>query len=64
MQGAAVLLSLLPPLEPGPILMTSIAFAFGSLPLAIATGADAASRICYRHGRGGGMVSATALTIL
>ena len=46
-----------------PILMTSIAFAFGTLPLAIATGAGAASRIAIGTAVVGGMVSATALTI-
>jgi multidrug efflux pump len=43
--------------------MTSIAFAFGSLPLAIATGASAASRIAIGTAVVGGIVGATALTI-
>ncbi len=46
-----------------PILMTSIAFALGSLPLAIAGGAGAASRIAIGTAVVGGMVSATALAI-
>ena len=46
-----------------PILMTSIAFAFGTLPLAIATGAGAASRIAIGTAVVGGIVGATALTI-
>ncbi len=46
-----------------PILMTSIAFALGSLPLAIASGAGAASRIAIGTAVVGGMVSATALAI-
>jgi multidrug efflux pump len=46
-----------------PILMTSIAFAFGSLPLAVASGAGAASRIAIGTAVIGGMLSATALAI-
>jgi hypothetical protein len=46
-----------------PILMTSIAFVFGSLPLAIADGARAASRIAIGTVVVGGMVSATVLAI-
>ena len=46
-----------------PILMTSIAFVFGSLPLAIADGAGAASRIAIGTAVVGGMVSATVLAI-
>jgi multidrug efflux pump len=47
-----------------PILMTSIAFAFGSLPLAIASGAGAASRIAIGTAVIGGMLSATARAIV
>lgn len=47
-----------------PILMTSIAFILGSLPLAIATGAGAASRHSIGTGVVGGMVSATFLAVL
>ncbi|HEU0195710.1 MAG TPA: efflux RND transporter permease subunit, partial [Nevskiaceae bacterium] len=46
-----------------PILMTSIAFIFGVLPLAIATGAGAASRTAIGTGVIGGMISATVLAI-
>ncbi len=46
-----------------PILMTSIAIVFGSLPLAIASGAGAASRIAIGTAVVGGMVSATVLAI-
>src|SRR5580704_11285772 len=46
-----------------PILMTSIAFVFGSLPLAIASGAGAASRVAIGTAVVGGMVSATVLAI-
>jgi hydrophobe/amphiphile efflux-1 (HAE1) family protein len=47
-----------------PILMTSIAFILGSLPLAIATGAGAASRHSIGTGVVGGMLSATFLAVL
>jgi len=47
-----------------PILMTSIAFVFGTFPLAIATGAGAASRIAIGTAVVGGMLSATVLAIL
>jgi multidrug efflux pump len=46
-----------------PILMTSIAFMFGTIPLAIATGAGAASRIAIGTAVVGGMLSATLLAI-
>ncbi len=46
-----------------PILMTSIAFVFGTFPLAIATGAGAASRIAIGTAVVGGMVTATVLAI-
>jgi multidrug efflux pump len=46
-----------------PILMTSLTFIFGVLPLAISTGAGANSRIAIGTGVMGGMFSATALAI-
>ncbi|MDG2535356.1 efflux RND transporter permease subunit [Sphingomonas sp. HITSZ_GF] len=46
-----------------PILMTSLAFIFGVLPLAIATGAGANSRIAIGTAVIGGMLTATALAI-
>jgi len=46
-----------------PILMTSLAFIFGVLPLAIATGAGAKSRIAIGTAVIGGMLTATALAI-
>ncbi|MFN6961542.1 MAG: efflux RND transporter permease subunit, partial [Rhodocyclaceae bacterium] len=46
-----------------PILMTSIAFIFGVLPLAISTGAGANSRHAIGTGVMGGMFSATALAV-
>jgi multidrug efflux pump len=46
-----------------PILMTSIAFVVGTIPLAIATGAGAASRIAIGTAVVGGMLSATLLAI-
>jgi multidrug efflux pump len=46
-----------------PILMTSIAFVFGTIPLAIATGAGAASRVAIGTAVIGGMLSATVLAI-
>ncbi len=46
-----------------PILMTSIAFMFGVLPLAISTGAGANSRHAIGTGVIGGMIAATFLAI-
>jgi multidrug efflux pump len=46
-----------------PILMTSLAFVFGVLPLAIATGAGAASRVAIGTAVMGGMITATVLAI-
>ncbi len=46
-----------------PILMTSIAFVFGTLPLAMATGAGAASRTAIGTAVVGGMLTATFLAI-
>jgi multidrug efflux pump len=46
-----------------PILMTSLAFIFGVLPLAIATGAGAHSRMAIGTAVIGGMVTATVLAI-
>lgn len=46
-----------------PILMTSLAFVFGVLPLAIATGAGAGGRIAIGTGVIGGMLTATALAV-
>lgn len=47
-----------------PIIMTSIAFIAGVLPLALSTGAGAASRNAIGTGVAGGMLSATFLAIL
>jgi multidrug efflux pump len=46
-----------------PILMTSFAFIFGVLPLAIATGAGANSRIAIGTAVVGGMLTATILAV-
>jgi hydrophobe/amphiphile efflux-1 (HAE1) family protein len=46
-----------------PILMTSLAFIFGVLPLAIATGAGAGGRTAIGTGVIGGMVTATVLAV-
>src|SRR5690606_21430504 len=46
-----------------PILMTSLAFMFGVLPLALASGAGAASRRAIGTGVLGGMLSATVLGV-
>ncbi len=47
-----------------PILMTSLAFVFGVLPLAISSGAGAASRQAIGTGVVGGMITATLLAVL
>jgi multidrug efflux pump len=47
-----------------PILMTSIAFMAGVFPLAISSGAGAASRHALGTGVLGGMITATALAVL
>jgi multidrug efflux pump len=46
-----------------PILMTSLAFIFGVLPLAISTGAGAQSRVAIGTAVVGGMLTATVLAI-
>ena len=46
-----------------PILMTSLAFVFGVFPLAIASGAGAASRVAIGTAVVGGMITATLLAI-
>ena len=46
-----------------PILMTSIAFIFGVLPLAISSGAGSNSRHAIGTGVMGGMLAATALAV-
>ena len=46
-----------------PILMTSLAFALGVLPLAISSGAGSASRVAIGTGVLGGMIAATVLGI-
>ncbi|WP_339779847.1 efflux RND transporter permease subunit [uncultured Thalassospira sp.] len=46
-----------------PIIMTSMAFTLGVLPLAISTGAGAAARIAVGTGVIGGMIAATVLAI-
>jgi multidrug efflux pump len=46
-----------------PILMTSLAFGFGVLPLAIATGAGSGSQNAIGTGVIGGMITATVLAI-
>jgi multidrug efflux pump len=47
-----------------PILMTSLAFTLGVLPMAIATGPSAASQNAIGTGVIGGMISATVLAVL
>ena len=46
-----------------PILMTSMAFVLGVLPLAIATGAGAGGRVAIGTGVIGGMLTATVLAV-
>jgi multidrug efflux pump len=46
-----------------PIIMTSLAFVLGMVPLLVATGAGAASRIAVGTGVAGGMLAATLLGI-
>jgi len=46
-----------------PIVMTSIAFIFGVMPLAISSGAGAASRHAIGTGVMGGMIAATVLAV-
>lgn len=46
-----------------PIIMTSMAFILGMVPLVIATGAGAASRIAVGSGVMGGMIAATAIGV-
>jgi multidrug efflux pump len=46
-----------------PILMTSLAFVFGVFPLAIASGAGAASRVAIGTAVVGGMITATVLAV-
>src|SRR5690606_2965851 len=46
-----------------PILMTSLAFSLGVVPLAVASGASAASQNAIGTGVLGGMISATVLAI-
>lgn len=46
-----------------PIIMTSLAFVLGMVPLVVATGASAASRIAVGTGVAGGMLAATALGV-
>jgi hypothetical protein len=47
-----------------PIIMTSLAFGFGVLPLAVATGAGAGAQNAIGTGVLGGMVTATVLVIV
>ena len=47
-----------------PILMTSLAFIFGTLPLAVSTGAGANSRISIGTGIVGGTITATLLAVI
>ena len=47
-----------------PILMTSMAFTLGVLPLALATGASSASQRAIGIGVTGGMISATILGLM
>jgi HAE1 family hydrophobic/amphiphilic exporter-1 len=47
-----------------PIIMTSLAFGFGVLPLALTTGAGAGAQNAIGTGVLGGMITATALVII
>jgi multidrug efflux pump len=47
-----------------PIIMTSLAFVFGVLPLAVSTGAGAQSRIAIGTAVLGGMITGTVLAVL
>ena len=47
-----------------PILMTSLAFVCGTIPLALATGAGAGARIAIGTAVVGGMISGTLLVII
>ena len=47
-----------------PILMTSLAFILGVLPLALSTGAGSASRHDIGTGVAGGMITATVLAVI
>jgi len=47
-----------------PIIMTSLAFGFGVLPLAVTTGAGAGAQNAIGTGVLGGMVSATVLVVV
>ncbi|ESH54829.1 aminoglycoside/multidrug efflux system [Salmonella enterica subsp. enterica serovar Choleraesuis str. 0006] len=49
--------------RPRPILMTSLAFIFGVLPMATSTGAGSGSQHAVGTGVTGGMISATILAI-
>ena len=51
------------PSAPAPILMTSLAFIFGVLPMATSTGAGSGSQHAVGTGVMGGMISATVLAI-
>lgn len=50
-------------MRPRPVLMTSLAFAAGVLPLAVSTGAGANSRIAIGTSIIGGIITATLLAI-
>jgi hypothetical protein len=63
-RDAAELPGLLPLLQIRPILMTSLSFTLGNVPLAIATGAGAHARIAIGTTVIGGMLTATVLVRL